>query len=127
VKGDLKVLDLLRPREAINPFLVADGLLPYWLELEELLDRIGWTLSKPLERNDNPFDYLPSQRLCELAGEVGFDGIRYPSAMGGGGANLVVFDPADCTILKSQLVKVTGLTLEYTDQVWRLTDDFPEQ
>jgi len=25
------------------------------------------------------------------------------------------------------LVKVTGLTLEYTDQVWRLTDDFPEQ
>lgn len=124
--SELRILDLTRPREVINPFLASDGLLPYWLELEELLDRIAWALAKPLERDDNPLDYVPSQRLSEFAEQVHFHGIRYPSAMDQDGTNLVIFDPTMCDVLESRLVKITALTVEYTDQLWRLTDDSPE-
>jgi RES domain-containing protein len=126
LRKDLRVLDLRRGLKALNPFLVEDGLLPYWLELEDLLDRIAWALSKPLERDDSPSDYRPSQNLSEFAEDLGFEGIHYPSAMDEQGTNLVIFDPAKCVIRQSQLVKITALTIEFTDQLWRLTDDFPE-
>jgi hypothetical protein len=78
------------------------------------------------ERDDNPLDYLPSQRLSEYAEKVHFHGIRYPSAMLQGGTNIVFFSPAVCDFTGARLVKVTHLDIEYSDEVWRLTEEFPD-
>ena len=120
VKRDLRILDLTQSTRTINPFLEGDGLLSYWVELDDLLGRMAWTLATPLHRDDNPLDYAPSQKLSEFAKEVGFDGVRYPSAMDTEGMNLVIFDPCACDIGNSRLVKVTTVELEYTDELWRL-------
>ena len=74
----------------------------------------------------SPRDYVPSQRLSEYAERVGFDGIRYPSAMLRGGTNVVFFDPTVCEVTSSRLVKVTGLDIEYVDDLWMLTEDYPD-
>lgn len=123
---DLRILDLCRPRESLNPFLESDGLLASWLELDELLNRMAWALAKPLERDDNPLDYVPSQKLSAFAKQVGFDGIRYPSAMDSGGSNLAIYDPQTCNIGNSKLVKVTAVNVDYTGDTWHFSDDFPE-
>jgi hypothetical protein len=124
VSNDLQVLDLVGEHVRLNPFL--EESIPYWLELDELLSRIAWALAKPLEREDNPLDYVPSQRLSEFAEDVHFDGIRYPSAMDRGGTNIVLFDQRNCEIGPSKLLKVTALDVEFTEDIEQLTDDFPD-
>jgi hypothetical protein len=97
------------------------------VELDELLTRFAWTLAKPLERDDNALDYIPSQRLSEFARDVGFNGIRYPSAMRRGGTNTVFFDPAGCEIGESTLVKVTNVDIGFSENIALLTEDYPDQ
>jgi len=68
----------------------------------------------------------PCPGIPKFAEEIHFDGIRYPSAMDRGGTNIVLFDPAKCDIGPSELQKVTDVNIEYTDDLAKLTDDYPE-
>ncbi len=70
-------------------------------------------MSKPLERDDDLAEYIPSQKLSEYVEQMHFDGIRYPSAMEPSGTNVVVFDPATVEVLESKLVRITHTTIEY--------------
>jgi hypothetical protein len=85
---DLCLLDLTRAQVPLNPFLEEGDTIPYWLELDQLLSRISWALARPLERDDTPLDYLPSQRLSEYAEKVRFHGIRYPTCLSRGRISL---------------------------------------
>lgn len=108
---DLRLLDLARAFEAPNPF--TDNPLRYWIEFQELLQAFGWALSKPLERDDDLADYLPSQKLADFVRASSFDGMRYPSAMHAQGANIVLFDPASCEFVDAKLVRVSNIEIEY--------------
>ena len=109
----LEVLDLVSTH-TINPFECEPGMLRYWSELLDLVYAFGRQLSTPLERSDSLIDYLPSQKLALRLRDAGFDGIRYPSAMDERGVNLVFFDPSDCEILDSKLVKIEFTSIQFS-------------
>lgn len=78
---DFKLLD--------SPFF--EDLLEWKVQLMSLFRRFGEELSRPVLPHEKEILYEPSQHLCELIKQNGFDGVAYPSAMGPG-FNLVIFD-----------------------------------
>jgi len=111
--ADKDIVDLGDNLPIPNPFTTES--LSYQLEEIGLLNGFSEELSQPLRRNDDPRQYLPSQRLCEYIRESGYSGIRYPSAMRPGGKSLVFFDFAGIEVRESRLVEVTNLTFTYKD------------
>jgi RES domain-containing protein len=81
----------------------------YWVSTCQLRT----SLSTPLARSDDIADYLPSQKLCEYAEKLHYDGVRYPSAMEDEGVNVVLFDPTVAEIFDSNLVEVTSMKVGY--------------
>ena len=112
VKEPLRILDLCLKVTLPNPFLMQN--LNYEIEMAEFRVALGKTLGKPLDRSDNPFEYMPTQKLAAYVKSNGFDGIRYPSAMNSGGTNVVVFDISKVEIEeKTRLIEVIGIQVEY--------------
>ncbi|HXM47859.1 MAG TPA: RES family NAD+ phosphorylase [Pyrinomonadaceae bacterium] len=110
-KRDLKLLDLVMSRPAINPF--TDNDLRMAVETQALFAAFARDLETPLRRSDDDTTYLPSQNLTDAVRRAGFDGIRYPSAMNPGGSNIVLFDPADAEFVDSQLVEITSVNVKF--------------
>lgn len=67
--------------------------------------------SKPNEGQES--EYLPTQFIAEEIKRMGFDGIRYNSALNAGGINLVLFNPEDCTAVSSDLIVVNNIKITY--------------
>ena len=110
-RRELRILDLDDGIPALHPF--TDETLAWSVEFSDLLQSFAEALSTPLARSDDIADYLPSQKLCEYAERLGYDGVRYPSAMEDEGVNLVLFDPTVVEILDSALVEVTSMKVGY--------------
>jgi len=114
---DFGILDVTKPAEIPNPF--TSELLVHKLDMVGLINTFAFTLSEPLERNDKPADYVPSQRLSKFIQESGYKGIRYPSALDSlKGTNLVLFDHSVYKIGDSKLVKVTDINVKFADWEW---------
>jgi hypothetical protein len=107
----LRLLDLVDGIPSLHPF--TDETLAWSVEFSDLLQSFSEALSTPLARSDDISDYLPSQKLCEYAQRLHYDGVRYPSAMAENGVNIVLFDPSKVDILDSRLVEVTSINLGY--------------
>lgn len=91
VKNNLKLADLRNPRKTISPFsLSEDGLSQLYSDMEYLCS-LGEELSKPVVPRHARLEYLPSQYLCELIKNNGFDGVVYKSSVGSGD-NYAIFD-----------------------------------
>lgn len=112
---DIRTLDLTHTPPPINPFDNPDSMNAYWIEFYELVDRFSATLSEPLERQDIPSDYWPSQRLCQYFQDAGFHAIRYGSAMQPRGANLVLFDPTAADFCRSHMKRIRDISITYGD------------
>lgn len=110
-RENLRLLDLVDGIPQLNPFTQES--LAWYVEFNELLRDFAEALSTPLARSDDVADYLPSQKLCEYVEQLGYDGVRYPSALAENGVNVVFFDPAKLDILDSHLVEVTRLTVDF--------------
>ena len=110
-RQDLRVLDLVDGIPSLHPF--TDETLAWSVEFSDLLQSFSEALSTPLARSDDVSDYLPSQKLCEYAQRLHYDGVRYPSAMAEDGVNIVLFDPGKVDILDSRLVEVTSINVGY--------------
>jgi hypothetical protein len=114
---DFTILDLSQPAKIPNPF--TSEYLVHELDMAGLVNKFAFTLSEPLERNDNPLDYLPSQKLSKFIRDNGFKGIRYPSALDSpNGTNLVIFDHSVYEIGDSKLVKVSEATVKFDEWRW---------
>jgi len=96
--------------ERINPF-TTETLLED-LEINELLTAFADEMARPLERDDDDSRYEPCLRLAAVVKGAGFDGIRYPSALGDG-TNLVFFDPQVASIADARLISVTATEITY--------------
>lgn len=54
------------------------------------LDALGRELATPVIPSEAPYNYVPSQYLCEVIKKLGYDGVVYKSSMGDG-MNLALF------------------------------------
>jgi RES domain-containing protein len=108
---ETSILDLTKQVDDLNPFIRES--LGWDVEIRSLLDGFGEEMSRPLERDDDKTHYVPCQRLAEYIRDVGYDGIRYPSAVSPDGSNIVFFDPAIADVADSKLVKITKVDFEY--------------
>jgi hypothetical protein len=110
-REELRLLDLVDGIPPLHPF--SDETLAWSVQFSDLLRSFAEALSTPLARSDDIADYLPSQKLCEYAERLHYDGVRYPSAMEEDGVNIVLFDPSKVDILDSRLVEVTSIKVGY--------------
>lgn len=56
------------------------------------LRKLRSELSRPVSEHDTSLEYIPTQYICELAKDLGYAGVIYPSALHPEGTNLVLFD-----------------------------------
>jgi len=89
----VRVVDLRAPRRQVSPFLLTDASEIGQLRADlPLLERLGFELTRPVLPRGAPFEYIPSQYLCEFIKVSGFDGVIYRSSVSDG-INLALFDP----------------------------------
>ena len=104
--AELRMADLLAVPGFQSPFGIPD--LFSQVESRSLLRRLASELMKPVAPGASDVDYVPTQYLSEVIRNEGFDGIKYPSALGPD-ANLVVFDPKPLTAESVRLVVVADV------------------
>ncbi len=108
---DLKILSLTAPDLYENdPFM--EGNLKKTLSAIQFLETLEQELAKPLRRNDSILEYLPTQYICELAKNLGFDGIEYSSTLYTGGTNIAVFNDERLSIDKLKVVEIKNVSVE---------------
>jgi hypothetical protein len=88
VNRDITVVDLCQSFETPNPFVTTN--LPWILDLTRLLEAVAGTMSKPAQSYE---DYNTTRLLADISRAIGYDGIRYPSALDRHERNIVLFDP----------------------------------
>jgi hypothetical protein len=86
----------LRTSFQVSPW--NDFSLKEYVKNRRFLDILENDLAKPLRRQDNELDYLPTQYLCEYIKSLGYDGVEYGSSLHEEGINLVIFndEKLDC-------------------------------
>jgi len=90
-KGQIKLVDLRSPLLSISPFeMDDDGLVMLHNEHMPFLKHLSLSLSIPVLPYNKDLEYLPTQYLCELIKNKGFDGIVFKSSLGAGD-NYVIF------------------------------------
>lgn len=90
---NLKIIDLRSPREMISPFEVEETQLANLKNWIDFLESFSAELTHPVIPDNAAIDYIPTQYICELIKNSGYDGVMYKSAIGEGD-NLALFNPA---------------------------------
>lgn len=100
---DIKVINLTEidknsPFQTDNMEMLAINLF----HLKEIANEI----SKPLRKNVDSLEYLPTQYISDFIKKEGFDGIEYKSVMNKEGNNLAIFDEKlfHCTNIKTHFI-----------------------
>lgn len=103
---ELKAVDLREPRERISPFGLEDEAVVQLLADIPFLERLGDELTRPVLPKSAPFEYVPSQHLCEFIKHCGYDGVIYRSSVSDG-INIALFHPdvADGVAVRKYAVK----------------------
>src|SRR5262249_4798190 len=97
VRRRLLLVDLTRSRRFDSPFFVEN--LRWKIDLASLLYRLAQDMSRPVVAREDELFYKPTQLLALLIRSSGYDGCKYPSAMGPG-SNIVLFNPEDAEPIK---------------------------
>ena len=103
IRRDLRVVDLKRERSIRAPFF--EDLLWWYVQVFELLRRLGKDMSRPVLPGEENSLYRPTQLLAHHVRASGYDGVLYPSAMGPGN-NFVFFDFQDVEIRRIDYIRV---------------------
>jgi len=114
VNDKINVIDLRDPQIG-TPFKWGDN-LEFLLKIQGFLRMLGFILSKPVNRNKTPLEYLPTQYLCEFIKDQGFHGVLYNSFLGDG-YNIVLFDETKVECVNTKLHEVTSIRIENTEVV----------
>lgn len=106
VQKSIKITDLVDVPYLKTPFGHED--LRAEVDCRDILRNLGKALSRPVAPDAHDVDYIPTQYLAEMVLSHGYDGIRYPSALGTG-SNVVLFDTAIALPVKTSLIKISGV------------------
>lgn len=107
-------VDLRSPRATVSPFLLDEEQEIGMLRRDiGFLEGLAKELRTPVLPNDAAVDYIPSQYLCELIKDSGFDGVVYGSSVGDG-INLAMFNPdfADVGLVEEVSVTRVAVSVE---------------
>ena len=110
LSNDVRVVDLTSVPGIESPFVHGNEIL-HVVEQRELLDHLASELSAPVNPEPRGFEYVATQYFTELIKSLGFEGIKYPSALGPE-PNLVLFDTAP-TAIDVWLVEVTDVVYTF--------------
>lgn len=97
VVPSIRAVDLRAPRTRVSPFILGDGEVGQLLADLPLLERLGDELTRPVLPRGAPFEYIPSQYLCEFIKSCGFRGVIYRSSVSEG-INIALFDPDEASV-----------------------------
>lgn len=107
---DINIITL-RSTFQVSPFL--DGYsIDKYVQNKPFIDLLEEELARPLRRQDNELDYLPTQYLCEYIKSLGYHGVEYGSAMHEGGINLVIFDDDKYECVKTKVFEISKIDIE---------------
>ncbi len=106
---DLRMVDLVSSFYLESPFGIE--FLAFELSSRRLLRILSSELSRPVSVDDGPIEYLPSQFLCELILNSGYDGVIYPSGFGDD-KNFLIFDIKAAVVNNVQLAEVRETKIE---------------
>jgi hypothetical protein len=112
VQDGLKFVDLQNPRRVISPFDFSDEDLIGGLRGDvAFLQRLGDELTRPVVPQGAPYNYVPSQYVCEYIKKCGYAGVLYRSSVSDG-MNLALFEPRMGTarsVSQYNIVRVTAV------------------
>ncbi len=110
----IRALDLREPRKTASPFLLENReQMAALLAGLPLLERLGEELTKPVQPRSAPFEYIPSQYLCEFIKKQGYQGVIYRSSVSDG-INLALFDPNLAEGVSASVARVDRVSVEIT-------------
>ncbi|MGR0171328.1 RES family NAD+ phosphorylase [Pseudomonas aeruginosa] len=93
IVDEVRLADLREPRKLVTPFICESESDLSQLRADiEFLERLGDELTRPVLPRSAAIDYVPSQYLCELIKNIGFDGVVYKSSVGSE-MNMALFYP----------------------------------
>lgn len=110
LKENIKVITL-RTTYQVSPF-VDDFSLEKYIKNKPFIDVLEHDLAKPLRRNDNELDYLPTQYLCKYIKSLGYDGVEYGSAMHQEGINIVIFNDSKVECINTMVYEVSQIDIK---------------
>ncbi|WP_104177907.1 RES family NAD+ phosphorylase [Cryobacterium sp. Y50] len=110
---ELKFADLRNPRKLTSP-LVGDESEIIRLRADlPLLERLADELTRPVHPRGAPYEYIPTQYLCEFIKSCGFDGVVYRSSVSSdNGINLALFNPEAFEALRVSQVLVERVSVQ---------------
>lgn len=112
--SQLKVVDLRCPRRTVSPFVLSDEREVALLQGDiEFLTHLGDELTRPVIPDAAAIDYIPSQYLCELIKNCGYDGVIYASSVGAG-INLALFNPSKAHGHRVRVHQVSRVSVDIT-------------
>lgn len=106
-----KLIDLRSPLIK-SPFIFGEEIK--YLKFDAPLLRIfNKTLSEPIDHKLSQLEYLPSQFLCELIKNIGYEGIVFDSSQIKKGYNIVFFDDVKLVCKERQLIQIDEAMYSY--------------
>lgn len=108
----LKLADLRNPRALISPLLGDEAEIIKLRADLPLLERLGEELTRPVQVRGAPYEYVPTQYLCEFIKTCGFHGVLYRSSVtSDSGINVALFQPDLAHALSVQVAAVEQVTV----------------
>ncbi len=114
INDKISTIDLRDPHIG-SPFKWGEK-LEFVLDIQGFLRMLGFILSKPIDKNKPPLEYLPTQYLCEFIKHQRFEGVLYKSFLGNG-HNIVLFDESKINCTGTKLYRVTSVKTESEEVV----------
>jgi len=114
MKSNLELADLREPKSTISPFELNEDLELIYKNMP-FLTLLGNELSKPIIPREANLEYLPSQYLCELLKDIGFNGIIYKSSISDGN-NYVIFDDKRLKAVSTYQYQIVDVTTKSEKQ-----------
>lgn len=112
VGSPMKLADLRQPRTLVSPLQGEENVIAKLRADLPLLERLGDELTRPIHPRGAPYEYIPTQYLCEYIKTCGFDGVLYRSSVTSDeGINAALFEPSHARALDVQVALVEQVTV----------------
>lgn len=109
---DLRFADLRDPKRLISPLIGDESEIVRLRADLPLLERLGEELTRPVQPRGAPYEYIPTQYLCEHIKKLGFDGVVYRSSVSNDqGINLALFKPEDIPPTRVDVIAVEQVSV----------------
>ena len=110
LKRNIRVVNLAEISK-VSPFLFIEDLEQYAAN-RKVFQEIALEIAKPLRRNDQPLEYLPTQYITEFIKSRGYDGVEYASTLRSDGYNLAIFDEQIFECIDVKTVEVSKIVYD---------------